>query len=85
MCVQRAWRRFAWFAHARRWKVRWDGVRTRLRLHRVWPRIAWASHVRREWRLEAPSWEDISALDAALVAEEVRLGLWGRSTPRLLP
>ena len=74
MVVQRRWRRFHRFAHARR--SVWPEVRTGLR--ELWrPLVAYA-HVRREWRAEPASWLDTS--HAGVILREAHAGMWGERT-----
>ena len=74
MAVQRRWRRYHRFAHARR--AEWAEVREAL--HDLWRPLVSYAHVRREWRSEPASWRDTS--HAPTILREAEEGLWGRRT-----
>lgn len=77
MCVQRRWRRWHLYAHARRGGAAWARVRVHLG-DRMWRCLFPYAHVRREWRVERACWQTTS--DAARVLAEARGGEWGYAT-----
>ena len=76
LTVQRRWRRWALYGHARRWGRFWIATRAHLGTH--WRSLMIYSDVRREWRMEAPSWLFSDEADMACVLGEAQEGLWGR-------
>ena len=78
--LQRRWRWFWRYGHARR-GARWVRVRTHLRRVGAWPQLLPYAHVRREWRTEPESWLLVDDADARIIAAEARNALWGPCIP----
>lgn len=76
--VQRRWRIWSLFGHARRRD--WDDLRTHLIQIQAWPHLVQFEIVRREWRVEPSSWFWTRTEDVAVIREEAtkHTGLWGR-------
>lgn len=72
--VQRAWRRYVLFAHAR--TVDWPCIRARLGLPK-WRALVCFSQVRREWRVEHSAWSRVRPADVDAILAEARQGWWG--------
>jgi hypothetical protein len=73
LVLQRAWRRYNLFSHARR--PGWAVIRERLRAANAWPSLLRFAMVRREWRLEPESW--LVSCDVECIRREALDGLWG--------
>jgi len=80
LALQRAWRRYTLWAHARR--PLWPVVRAHLRHVRAWPQLLAYAQVRREMRSECASWLCTDERGARRIAAEAREGAWGARSPR---
>lgn len=81
LLVQRRWLRHVHYAHAR--YPGWPVVRANLQSLGVWKTLFPYAHVRREWRSEPLSWLFVDDGVAACLRREVRMGLWGTTSPRV--
>ena len=75
LLVQRVWRRWSYFGHAR--TPMWDMVRWHLRKEGAWPKLWPFENARREWRHEALSWLVIQSSEVRVILSEARRGMWG--------
>lgn len=74
--LQRRWRWFWRYGHARR-RARWERVRLHLRRVGAWPQLFPYAHVRREWRTEPESWLLVNGEDVEIIVAEARSAMWG--------